>query len=44
MNVGKVVQVIGNVVDVAFEEGKLPPCLTRLPSPTPVSMRRKTTW
>ena len=27
MNVGKVVQVIGNVVDVAFEEGKLPPLL-----------------
>jgi len=30
MNVGKVVQVIGNVVDVEFEEGKLPPLLTAL--------------
>ncbi|HQP25475.1 MAG TPA: hypothetical protein PLP16_09930, partial [Smithellaceae bacterium] len=24
MNIGKIVQVIGPVVDVAFEEGKLP--------------------
>jgi F-type H+/Na+-transporting ATPase subunit beta len=30
MNVGKIVQVIGNVVDVEFEEGKLPPLLTAL--------------
>jgi F-type H+-transporting ATPase subunit beta len=30
MNVGKIVQVIGNVVDVAFEEGKLPPLLNAL--------------
>ncbi|MBW1713504.1 MAG: F0F1 ATP synthase subunit beta [Deltaproteobacteria bacterium] len=30
MNTGKVVQVIGPVVDVAFEEGKLPPILTAL--------------
>jgi F-type H+-transporting ATPase subunit beta len=30
MNVGKIVQVIGNVVDVAFEEGELPPLLTAL--------------
>jgi F-type H+-transporting ATPase subunit beta len=27
MNLGKIVQVIGNVVDVEFEEGKLPPLL-----------------
>ncbi|MEJ5348874.1 MAG: F0F1 ATP synthase subunit beta [Desulfosoma sp.] len=30
MNIGKIVQVIGNVVDVEFEEGKLPPILTAL--------------
>jgi F-type H+-transporting ATPase subunit beta len=30
MNIGKVVQVIGNVVDVEFEEGKLPPLMTAL--------------
>ncbi len=30
MNVGKIVQVIGNVVDVEFEEGKLPPLQTAL--------------
>jgi len=30
MNVGKIVQVIGNVVDVEFEEGKLPALLTAL--------------
>jgi F-type H+/Na+-transporting ATPase subunit beta len=30
MNVGKIVQVIGNVVDVEFEEGKLPPLMTAL--------------
>jgi F-type H+-transporting ATPase subunit beta len=30
MNVGKIVQVIGNVVDVAFEEGKLPPLMNAL--------------
>jgi F-type H+-transporting ATPase subunit beta len=30
MNAGKIVQVIGNVVDVAFEEGKLPPLLNAL--------------
>ncbi|HYA43704.1 MAG TPA: F0F1 ATP synthase subunit beta [Syntrophobacteraceae bacterium] len=30
MNVGKIVQVIGNVVDVEFEEGKLPALLTSL--------------
>jgi F-type H+-transporting ATPase subunit beta len=30
MDVGKISQVIGNVVDVAFEEGKLPPLLTAL--------------
>ena len=30
MNMGKIVQVIGNVVDVEFEEGKLPPLLTAL--------------
>lgn len=30
MNIGKIVQVIGNVVDVEFEEGKLPPLLTAL--------------
>ncbi|SMC27994.1 ATP synthase F1 subcomplex beta subunit [Desulfacinum hydrothermale DSM 13146] len=30
MNMGKVVQVIGNVVDVEFEEGKLPAILTAL--------------
>lgn len=30
MNLGKIVQVIGNVVDVEFEEGKLPPLLTAL--------------
>lgn len=30
MNVGKIVQVIGNVVDVAFERGKLPPLLNAL--------------
>jgi F-type H+-transporting ATPase subunit beta len=30
MNVGKIVQVIGNVVDVAFEKGKLPPLLNAL--------------
>ncbi|MGC8719183.1 MAG: F0F1 ATP synthase subunit beta [Thermodesulforhabdaceae bacterium] len=30
MNIGKIVQVIGNVVDVQFEEGKLPPLLTAL--------------
>ena len=30
MNIGKVVQVIGPVVDVAFDEGKLPPILTAL--------------
>lgn len=27
MNIGKIVQVIGNVVDVEFEEGKLPPLM-----------------
>jgi F-type H+-transporting ATPase subunit beta len=27
MNIGKIVQVIGPVVDVAFEEGKLPSIL-----------------
>ncbi|MGA2732117.1 MAG: F0F1 ATP synthase subunit beta [Syntrophobacteraceae bacterium] len=30
MNLGKIVQVIGNVVDVEFEEGKLPPLQTAL--------------
>ncbi|MDY0039259.1 MAG: F0F1 ATP synthase subunit beta [Desulforhabdus sp.] len=30
MNMGKIVQVIGNVVDVEFEEGKLPGLLTAL--------------
>ncbi|MHC1744440.1 MAG: F0F1 ATP synthase subunit beta [Syntrophobacteraceae bacterium] len=30
MNVGKIVQVIGNVVDVEFDEGKLPPLMTAL--------------
>ncbi len=30
MNMGKVVQVIGNVVDVEFEEGSLPPLMTAL--------------
>ena len=30
MNIGKIVQVIGNVVDVEFEEGKLPAILTAL--------------
>lgn len=30
MNMGKIVQVIGNVVDVEFEEGKLPPLLNAL--------------
>jgi len=30
MNLGKIVQVIGNVVDVEFEEGKLPYLLTAL--------------
>jgi F-type H+/Na+-transporting ATPase subunit beta len=30
MNVGRIVQVIGNVVDVEFEEGKLPPLMTAL--------------
>jgi F-type H+-transporting ATPase subunit beta len=30
MNVGKIVQVIGNVVDVTFEEGKLPPLFNAL--------------
>ena len=30
MNMGKIVQVIGNVVDVEFEEGKLPELLTAL--------------
>ena len=30
MNVGKIVQVIGNVVDVEFEEGKLPFLMTAL--------------
>jgi F-type H+-transporting ATPase subunit beta len=30
MNMGKIVQVIGNVVDVEFEEGKLPPLMTAL--------------
>jgi len=30
MNIGKIVQVIGNVVDVRFEEGKVPPLLTAL--------------
>jgi F-type H+-transporting ATPase subunit beta len=30
MNLGKIVQVIGNVVDVEFEEGKLPPLMTAL--------------
>ncbi len=30
MNIGRIVQVIGNVVDVEFEEGKLPPILTAL--------------
>jgi len=35
MNMGKIVQVIGNVVDVEFEEGKLPELLTALLVPTP---------
>lgn len=30
MNIGKIVQVIGNVVDVEFEEGKIPPLFTAL--------------
>jgi F-type H+-transporting ATPase subunit beta len=30
MNMGKIVQVIGNVVDVEFAEGQLPPLLTAL--------------
>ncbi|ROR03474.1 F0F1 ATP synthase subunit beta [Desulfosoma caldarium] len=30
MNIGRIVQVIGNVVDVEFEEGKLPAILTAL--------------
>ena len=30
MNIGKIVQVIGNVVDVEFEEGKLPPLMSAL--------------
>lgn len=30
MNVGKIVQIIGNVVDVQFEPGKLPPILNAL--------------
>ena len=30
MNMGKIVQVIGNVVDVEFAEGKLPEILTAI--------------
>jgi F-type H+-transporting ATPase subunit beta len=30
MNVGKIAQIMGNVVDVRFEEGKVPPLLTAL--------------
>lgn len=30
MNMGKIVQVIGNVADVEFEEGKLPPLMSAL--------------
>ncbi len=30
MNIGKIVQVIGNVVDIEFEEGKLPPIFNAL--------------
>ena len=30
MNIGKIVQVIGPVVDVAFEEGKLPSILNAI--------------
>ncbi len=30
MNMGRIVQVIGNVVDVEFEEGKLPPLMSAL--------------
>jgi F-type H+-transporting ATPase subunit beta len=35
MNMGKIVQVIGNVVDVEFEEGKLPALLTALFASSP---------
>jgi F-type H+-transporting ATPase subunit beta len=35
MNMGKIVQVIGNVVDVEFEEGNLPPLLTALFATSP---------
>jgi len=30
MNIGKIVQVIGPVVDVSFEEGKLPSILNAI--------------
>jgi len=36
MNIGKIVQVIGNVVDVRFEEGKVPPLLTALTVTNPM--------
>jgi F0F1-type ATP synthase beta subunit len=44
MNIGKIVQVIGPVVDVAFEEGKLPSILDALLLPTPQSTTRRITW
>ena len=30
MNIGKIVQVIGNVVDIEFAEGKLPEILSAI--------------
>ena len=41
MNMGKIVQVIGNVVDVEFEEGKLPALLTALLVSNPGIERRR---
>jgi len=43
MNIGRVARVIGPVVDVEFEEGKLPPLKTPFSLPTRPSTTLKTT-
>jgi F-type H+-transporting ATPase subunit beta len=42
MNIGRLVQVIGPVVDVAFEEGKLPNIMNAI-APIPRSTTSRTT-
>jgi F-type H+-transporting ATPase subunit beta len=43
-NIGKITQVLGPVVDVEFEQGKLPTILTALTISNPAINDDETTW